>query len=941
VTNQDDDDKFFEELADAILEGKAPADGPDAGADAERRASLRQAEILARIADLHQHLPADDTALNGSVETGSVPLSWGRLTILEELGRGAFGAVYRARDPRLDREVALKLLWAGGADHDRFIASMVEEGRLLARIHHPNVVTIYDANVIDGRVGLTMEFVRGQTLSQEFQARGPFTAHEAAAVGVEIARALAAVHEAGLLHRDVKTQNVMRRSDGRLVLMDFGAGRPADGGTAEEAAITGTPLYLAPEVLEHQRATVQSDIYGLGVLLFYLLTGAYPVSGNTIRELRDAHRTRRRKAVAELRPDVPPALAAVIERALAATPSGRWASAGDMVSALRSLERPARSIWKAGSASLVALIVVLGAALAFVLLRRPNPDEDTLTIRQVTTPDDLYLFGRLSYDGKYLPYSGSLGSRLILRNLLTGEDRALFDKPAAENGIIETAVVSRDNARIAFSWETEAARELRIIDFSGGNQRVVLRDETPGGGFVTGAVIAPIDWTSDGSRILALRTRIADSHDIVLVDTRDGAVRTLKSGLQWPVSMSLSRDSRYVVFDHPDEAAGDARDISLLTIATGEEYRLVHSAAQDALPVWMPDDRGVMFTSDRSGTFGLWMVPLRNGRPTAPLRMIRKDIGLIAGMSLADDGTLFYTLASGDVDVHVATFDVERGVAAGSVTAGAASYHGSNLDPEWSPDGRWLAHVSRRRAMAPHAQALVIRSLADGNERILWPNLRGFTEPRWSPDGRQFVVRGNDTRGRRGPWLLDATTGEVTQRIGGPGFVDMAWARDNRSLFVIAQNRVARFDLASGQMRDIHRDARKRQLAGLAVSPDEQWLAITTIKEKKTFTIEVLSAAGGPPREVFATTRPDVFMLQAWTRDGANLLISRGQDHGSDYIRGDWSVWSVPVSGGQPLPLNLTAPRLRGVKVSPDGSRLAYRVGDPGGEDWIMRNFLP
>src|SRR6185503_14619427 len=176
----------------------------------------------------------------------------------------------------------------------------------------------------------------------------------------------------------------------------------------------------------------------------------------------------------------------------------------------------------------------------------------------------------------------------------------------------------------------------------------------------------------------------------------------------------------------------------------------------------------------------------------------------------------------------------------------------------------------------------------------------------------------NDARGRRGPWLLDATTGAVIARVGGPRFVDMAWARNSRSLFVIAENRVATFDLATGRMQNVHRDARGRDLVGLAVSTDERWLAVRVL-EKKRFSIDVLPATGGPAREVFSTTEPDIFLLQAWTRDGANILISRGQDHGSDFIRGDWSVWSVPAAGGMPRPLNLTAPRLRGVKVSPDG----------------------
>jgi Tol biopolymer transport system component len=168
----------------------------------------------------------------------------------------------------------------------------------------------------------------------------------------------------------------------------------------------------------------------------------------------------------------------------------------------------------------------------------------------------------------------------------------------------------------------------------------------------------------------------------------------------------------------------------------------------------------------------------------------------------------------------------------------------------------------------------------------------------------------------------------------------MEWARDG-SLFVIAENRVGRFDLATKRIRDIYRDSRGRSLSGLAVSRDEQWLAISLIEKNNVFSIDVIPAAGGAAREVLSTTKPDVFILQEWTRDGAAILFSRGDAGDSDYIRGDWSVWSVPAAGGQPHSLGLNGPRLRGVKVSPDGSRLAYRVGDPGADHWIMRNFLP
>ena len=148
---------------------------------------------------------------------------WGRLELLELVGKGTFGEVYRARDAQLQREVAVKLLHVG-RPHDGLVDRMLHEARALARVQHPNVVIVHDAEERDGRVGLCMEFVRGRTLEQLLLAEGPRGAREAALIGQDLCQALAAVHAAGLVHRDVKAQNVMRENGGRVVLMDFGAG---------------------------------------------------------------------------------------------------------------------------------------------------------------------------------------------------------------------------------------------------------------------------------------------------------------------------------------------------------------------------------------------------------------------------------------------------------------------------------------------------------------------------------------------------------------------------------------------------------------------------------------------------------------------------------------------------------------------------------------------
>ncbi len=262
--------------------------------------------------------------------------TWGEFTLLEELGRGGFGVVYRAWDTSLRRDVALKLVnvrnLPAGSD-----ATLLREGQLMARVRHQNVVTVFSAQLIGTDVGLAMEYIQGRTLSALLAQHGPMSAHEAAVIGVALCGALAAVHRVGLIHRDIKASNVMREHGGRIVLMDFGAGREFDGGDVR-SGLVGTPVYMAPEVLLRQQVTPCSDVYSLGVLLYHLVTNDYPVQGHAIEELCDAHQHGVRRPLADARPDLPEAFVRVVERTLAADPLQRHPSAAalkrDLVAAV-------------------------------------------------------------------------------------------------------------------------------------------------------------------------------------------------------------------------------------------------------------------------------------------------------------------------------------------------------------------------------------------------------------------------------------------------------------------------------------------------------------------------------------------------------------------------------------------------------------------------------
>ena len=290
------------------------------------------------------------------IESTKLPPTWCHLRLLETIGHGACGVVYRAWDPRLDREVALKLVPAKPLTDAARAPSIISEGRLLARVRHPNVVTIYGADQIGDQVGLWMEFIRGQTLGALVNSGTTFTAVEVTLIGQELGRAIAAVHGSGLLHRDIKAQNVMRGDDGRIVLMDFGAGREIE---AQGSDLTGTPLFLAPEVLRGGPATTRSDLYSLGVLLYHLLTGSYPVHAQTTEGVRESHAAGARTHLRSVRPDLPTGLSRVIDRALDPRPEHRYASAEALCADLESLgSRPSRRWF--GRAVAATLLTAVG-----------------------------------------------------------------------------------------------------------------------------------------------------------------------------------------------------------------------------------------------------------------------------------------------------------------------------------------------------------------------------------------------------------------------------------------------------------------------------------------------------------------------------------------------------------------------------------------------------
>jgi len=340
-------------IAGAIAEGARVS-----WRDEEQRVSSGgEAATLNALRDLEELLTAlrgADRADEPTAETlppargnsnGATPERWGHLVILDRIGKGTFATVYRAHDARLGVDVALKLLSSSGTGRRSRADRILKEAQLLARVRHPNVVRVYGVDETAQHMGLWMEFVEGSTLRDLLRTRGPFSAQEASIIGRDLCRAMAAVHQAGVLHGDIKAHNVMREAGGRIVLMDFGAGQSLTDECDDPAApVAGTPAYLAPEVLKGHPRSASSDIYALGVLLYHLVTRSYPVEGYSVIALVDAHQRGERRHLRDARPDLPDDFVRAVERAVAPEPRDRFASLGQFEDALVRVTSPTQAV---------------------------------------------------------------------------------------------------------------------------------------------------------------------------------------------------------------------------------------------------------------------------------------------------------------------------------------------------------------------------------------------------------------------------------------------------------------------------------------------------------------------------------------------------------------------------------------------------------------------
>ena len=461
-------------------------------------------------------------------------------------------------------------------------------------------------------------------------------------------------------------------------------------------------------------------------------------------------------------------------------------------------------------------------------------------------------------------------------------------------------------------------------------------------------------WSPDGERILVYLTRRDRTSQIAMVSASDGKLRVLRS-LEWSFpNLKLSPDGRFIGYDRPS-GEDPRRDIFVLAADGTREAAVVPHPANDIIIGWTPDGGALLFASDRSGTMGVWSLPLADGKPAGSPELLKRDVGQVAPISITSGGAFYYGLQTGMQDVFTAELDPASGKLLGEPKRFQSLSEGSNRAAAWSPDGTHLAYLGGggRGGAESASPLLVIRSFEDGKERMIAPSGLQIRTGRldWSPDGRHILLAAQNTKGAYGAYTIDVATEEarLVAKADEFGIYPFGWSADSKEVFyrrnhLVGEDQVyhrtifAR-NLETSEERQVYSVEGTRIVTG-AVSPDGKYLATTLFtdnapKQQNVYErdLMVLPTSGGEPRRVL--TFEGHFDL-AWSPDGNYLYFIKESSREEPV-----EVWRVPIEGGEAEYTGLARERLRNLQIHPDGRKVSFEAGRVGWEVWVMENFLP
>ncbi len=745
----------------------------------------------------------------------------GRYRLERELGGGAMATVYLADDLRLGRAVAIKVLRddaALAAGTERFL----REIEIAARLQHPHIVPLLDSGAIAGTPWLAMPYVDGESLRSRLDREGRLAPVSVIRILTDVADALAYAHRKGIVHRDIKPDNILLSGRHALVA-DFGVAKAMRAASDATPGLTGglalgTPAYMAPEqatadpALDHR-----VDLYALGVVAYELLAGAPPFDAPTAQGVLTAHLLDDPPPLAERAPGTPAALVRIVERALAKSPAARWQSGEELLAALEPLTTPSSSQPVARPrparrwAVLLPYLIVAGAVAILVTRKGQRPPAPGGSLQHQVTFDGHVGSIEVSPDGGALAYVREDGPRtwLMVRDLATGTDRRL-----ASGSPVDLPLWSADGREVRF-WSFEQGQyRLATVPLDGGTPRVEMRS----GSLTPSPDARLLARSPQGRGYLAVLDSTHRDSVVVPVDRDRWYSRVAWAGSGGLLAYSATRpDSRH----------------SEVLVASGPGWQPVRVAEESTAvsrPSWGPGGRYLYYLRGPGPLADLMRVRIAasgaaGGVPdlvAAGLEVSGVEVtaAFLRSISIGPDGRrAFYTRLQEESNLFLARLDPEGlGEPPRALTTGSAHHWA----PRISPDGRSIAYLRTR----PDGSSLEVIPLAGGPSREVG-RLQGGRELAWAPDGRRIAVVAPDPDGGLGLQVFSLDGRGVQRMFRGQVGDFVAWLGDSLLLADRIGNRPpAVFDPASLEVHPIPGLDTAGWAFSLRPSPDRARLAM-------------------------------------------------------------------------------------------------------------------
>ena len=566
-----------------------------------------------------------------------------------------------------------------------------------------------------------------------------------------------------------------------------------------------------------------------------------------------------------------------------------------------------------------------------------NPsDQSAMVVRMVWKGGD---GGTVSPDGSYFAYTDWDTGDLTTYELATGKKRHVTNKGSwsESDEQAEGCVISPEGKQIAYSWyNRDGLYDFRIIGKDGSDPRVLYHSDEMN-------FIVPSDWSSDGKHILAAVYRKDKSVQIALISVPDGTVRILKT-MEWyhpGGKMLFSPDGRYIAYDMSEKDNLDKGDILIMAADGSREIPLVKHPADDNLLGWTPDGKRILFSSDRTGIISAWAIQVADGKPQGSPEVIKPDIGRMEPIGFTRDGSFYYFLGTSMIDVLSFTYDPVTGKVIDQPAPIIQRIVGTTGNPVWSPDGRFLAYISRPNVTYGFSPGtLVIHTLENGEEREISPALSTFSDLRWSPDGCFFLAWGIDKKGQYGIYRIDVQTGAILLIVKGQVHHPV-WSSDGKMILYVSEQTILAHDLETNEEKQLFKAVGKISPANLVISPDGRQLAFSLSGAVPETSLMVMPTAGGSPREILQLKDPESIRSGwhgniEWIADGRLILFVKAQKDRSN------ELWQIPAEGGNPRNLGIINKGIiSDLRVHPDGRRIAFTNARLGGDVWVIENFVP